>query len=113
MSGAVILNWVLGAIIIVVIVGGGMYAVFFHGKAGPNYQDAQQYQGAKADPDVTPLAEHVPSEPVAAADGLAQTQSPLRDAGQNAGSNGGPASAQPSAGRPSGDRMTGPGHDPE
>lgn len=33
MSGAVVLNWVLGAIIIVVIVGGGMYAVFFHGKA--------------------------------------------------------------------------------
>jgi hypothetical protein len=108
MSGAVILNWVLGAIIIVVIVGGGMYAVFFHGKAGPNYQDAQQYQGAKADPDVTPLAEHVPSEPAAAADGLTEAQSPLQDAGLNAGPNGGQASA-----RPPGDRTAEPGREPE
>ena len=34
MGGAVILNWVLGAIIFVAIVGGGVYAIFRHGKAG-------------------------------------------------------------------------------
>ena len=33
MGGAVILNWVLGAIIIVVIIGGGVYAILYHGKA--------------------------------------------------------------------------------
>jgi hypothetical protein len=45
---------------------------------------------------------------VAAADGLTESQSPLQDAGQNTGPNGGQASAQPS-----GDRAAGPGRDPE
>ena len=103
MGGAVILNWVLGAIIIVLIIGGGVYAIVYHGKAGPDNREARRYQQAKADPNVTPLAEHVPSEPVAAADGLAQSQSRLQDAGQNAG----PGSAQPS-----GDRTAEPGRDP-
>lgn len=107
MSGAVVLNWVLGAIIIVLIIGGGVYAIVYHGKAGPNYRDARRYQRAKADPNVTPLAEHVPSEPVAAADGLAESQSPLQDAGQNTGPNGGQADA-----RPSGDRTAEPGREP-
>ena len=95
MGGAVILNWVLGAIIIVLIIGGGLYAVFRHGKAGPNTRDADQYLQAKDDPNVTPVAEHVPTGPVAAAGGLAETRSPLRDAGQNADSSGGQASAEP------------------
>ena len=107
MGGAVILNWVLGAIIIVVIIGGGLYAILYHGKAGPDNREARRYQQAKADPNVTPLAEHVPSEPVAAADGLAQAQSPLQDAGQNAGPDGGQASA-----RPPGDRTAEPGREP-
>ena len=76
MGGAVILNWVLGAIIFVLIVGGGVYAIFRHGKAGPNDQEARQHYGAKADPNVTPLGEHVPAEPVAAAHGLTESQSP-------------------------------------
>jgi hypothetical protein len=108
MSGAVILNWVLGGIIVVLIVGGGIYAAVRHGKAGPNNQEASRYYQAKADPNVTPLAEHVPTGPVAAAGGLAESRSPLQDAGQNAGPNGGQASA-----RPSGDRTAEPGRDPE
>ena len=78
MGGAVILNWVFGAIIIVAIIGGGVYAILYHGKAGPDNREADRYQQAKADPNVTPLAEHVPSEPVAAADGLAQSSPELR-----------------------------------
>jgi hypothetical protein len=108
MSGAVILNWVLGAIIVVLIIGGGVYAIVRHGKAGPNDRDARRYYRAKADPNVTPLGEHVPTGPVAVADGLAEPQSPLRDAGQNAGANGGQASA-----RPSGDRTAERGRDPQ
>jgi hypothetical protein len=108
MGGAVILNWVLGAIIIVVIIGGGVYAILYHGKAGPDNREAHRYQQAKADPNVTPLAEHVPSQPAAATDGLAEAQSPLQDAGQNAGPNGGQASA-----RPPGDRTAEPGREPE
>jgi hypothetical protein len=108
MSGAVILNWVLGAIIFVLIVGGGVYAIVRHGKAGPNYREARRHYRAKADPNVTPLAEHVPSEPVAAADGLTEPRTPLQDAGQNAGPNGGQAGA-----RPSGDRTAEPSRDPE
>ena len=107
MSGAVILNWVLGAIIFVLIVGGGVYAIFRHGKAGPDNLEARQHYRAKADPNVTPLGEHVPTEPVAAAHGLAESQSPLLDAGQSAG----PHSGQDSP-RPSGDRTAGPGRDP-
>ena len=57
------------------IVGGGVYAIFRHGKAGPNDQEARQHYGAKADPNVTPLGEHVPAEPVAAAHGLTESQS--------------------------------------
>ena len=103
MGGAVILTWVLGAIIIVLIVGGGVYAIVYHGKAGPDKREARQYQQAKADPNLTPLAEHVPSEPVAAAGGLAESPSPLQDPGPS----GGQAGA-----RPSGDRTAGPGRDP-
>jgi hypothetical protein len=108
MSGAVILNWVLGAIIFVLIVGGGVYAIVRHGKAGPNYREARRHYRAKADPNVTPLGEHVPTGPVAVADGLAETQSALQDAGQNAGAQGGQASA-----RPSGHQTAQPGRDPE
>ena len=36
MGGAVILNWVLGAVVFVAVVGGGVYAIFRHGMAGPN-----------------------------------------------------------------------------
>jgi hypothetical protein len=108
MGGAVILNWVLGGIIFVLIVGGGVYAIFRHGKAGPDNREAGRHYQAKADPNVTPLGEHVPTEPVAAADGLAESQSPLLDAGQSAG----PHSGQGST-RPSGDRTAGPGRDPE
>jgi hypothetical protein len=108
MSGAVILNWVLGAIIFVLIVGGGVYAIVRHGKAGPNYREARRHYRAKDDPNVTPLGEHVPSGPAAAADGLAEPQTPLQDAGQNRDPNGGQASA-----RPSGDRTSEPRRDPE
>ncbi|PZS38838.1 MAG: hypothetical protein DLM62_11600 [Pseudonocardiales bacterium] len=108
MSGAVILNWVLGAIVFVLIVGGGVYAIVRHGKAGPNYREARRHYRAKADPNVTPLGEHVPSEPVAAADGLAEPQTPLQDAGQSGGSNDGQAST-----RPSGDRTSEPRRNPE
>ena len=108
MGGAVILNWVLGAIIIVLIVGGGIYAVVRHGKACPNDQDARRYFRAKDDPQVTPLGEHVPTERVAAAGGLTEPRSPLREARQNAGSNGGSPNT-----RLSGDQTAEPSHDPE
>jgi hypothetical protein len=108
MSGAVILNWVLGAIIFVLIVGGGVYAIVRHGKAGPNYGEARRHYRAKADPNVASLGEHVPTEPAAAVDGLAESQSSWQDAGQNAGPNGGQAGA-----RPSGDRTAEPGRGPE
>jgi hypothetical protein len=108
MSGAVVLSLVLGGIIFVLIVGGGVYAIARHGKAGPNNREARRHYRAKADPNVTPLAEHVPTGSVAAADGLTESQSPRQDAGQNTGPNGGQASAQPS-----GDRAAGPGRDPE
>jgi hypothetical protein len=85
-----------------------VYAIVRHGKAGPNNREARRHYQAKADPDVTPLGEHVPSGPVAAADGLAEPQTPLQDAGQNRGPNGGQASA-----RPSGDRTSEPHRDPE
>ncbi|HEX3390251.1 MAG TPA: hypothetical protein VHT94_14540 [Streptosporangiaceae bacterium] len=108
MGGAVILNWVLGAIIFVAIVGGGVYAIFRHGKAGPNDREARQHYGAKADPNVTPLGEHVPAEPVAAAHGLTESRSPRQDATQNAGQHAGQASP-----RPSGDQTAGARRDPE
>jgi cbb3-type cytochrome oxidase subunit 3 len=85
-SGAVVLNWVLGAIIIVLIVGGGIYAAVRHGKAGPDDREARRYLRAKDDPQVTLLGEHVPTEAVAAAGGLAEPRSPLQETGQNAGS---------------------------
>ncbi len=108
MSGAVVLSLVLGGIIFVLIVGGGVYAIVRHGKAGPNYREARRHYRAKADPNVTPLGEHVPTEPVAAADGLAEPQSPLQDTEQNAGPHGGQASTWPP-----GDRTARPGRDPE
>ena len=115
MGGAVILNWVLGAIIFVLIVGGGIYAIFRHGKAGPDDQEARQHYAAKADPNVTPLGEHVPAEPVAAAHGLTESQSPRQDATQNASQHGGQAGTRPPATRrPGGPRpgMTRPGPGP-
>ena len=114
MGGAVILNWVLGAIIFVLIVGGGVYAIFRHGKAGPDDQEARQHYAAKADPNVTPLGEHVPAEPVAAAHGLTESQSPRQDATQNASQHGGQASTRPSGtdGRAPRPGMTRPGPGP-
>ena len=103
MGGAVILNWVLGAIIIVLIVGGGLYAALRHGKAGPNNREARRYFRAKDDPQVTPLGEHVPTERVAASGGLTQLRSPLRDADPNGG--------QPGT-RLSGEQTAEPGRDP-
>ena len=60
MSGAVILNWVLGAIIFVLIVGGGVYAIVRHGKAGPDHREARRHYRAKADPNVTPWGSTCP-----------------------------------------------------
>ena len=108
MGGAVILNWVLGAIIFVLIVGGGVYAIFRHGKAGPNDREAREYYGAKADPNVTPLGEHVPTEPVAAAHGLTESQSSRHDATPDASQHDGQASP-----RLAGDQTAGAGRDPE
>jgi len=104
MGGAVILNWVLGAIIIVLIIGGGIYAIGWHGKAGPDNREARRYFQAKDDPQVTPLGEHVPTERVAAAGGLTELRSPPRDAGPDGG--------EPGPRRP-GEHAAGPGRDPE
>lgn len=106
MGGAVILNWVLGAIIVVLIIGGGVYAIGWHGKAGPDNREARQYLRAKDDPQVTPLGEHVPTERVAAAGGLTESRSPRQDAARNAGH------GQPGA-PPSGDGTAGAARDPE
>jgi hypothetical protein len=103
MSGAVILNWVLGGIIVLIIIGGGLYAAFRHGKAGPNYREARRHYQAKEDPSVTPLSDYVPTDRVVAADGLAEPQIPLADSGQG----------DPAGARPSGDATTAPGRDPE
>ena len=108
MGGAVILNWVFGAIIIVLIVGGGLYAAFRHGQAGPDNREARRYFRAKDDPQVTPLGEHVPTEAVAAGGGLTEPRSPLREAGQN----GGPDGGQPGASL-AGDRTAEPGRGPQ
>jgi FtsZ-interacting cell division protein ZipA len=116
MGGAVILNWVLGAIIIVLIVGGGLYAALRHGKAGPNTRDARRYFRAKDDPQVTPLAEHVPTERVAAAGGLTHPRSPRwdaspeRDASPDADADA--ADAQPRTPVP-GDQAAEPGRAPQ
>ena len=106
MGGAVILNWVLGAIIVVLIIGGGVYAIGWHGKAGPDNREARRYLQAKDDPQVTPLGEHVPTERVAAAGGLTETRSSrqVRNAGPDRGQPGTP---------PPGDRTAGPARDPE
>lgn len=101
MSGAVIANWVLGGIIFVLIVGGGVYAIVRHGKAGPNYREARRHYRAKDDPSITPLSDYVPSDRVAATDGLAEPQAPLQDASQNG----------PDAAHPSGDTTASPSHD--
>lgn len=85
MSGAVILNWVLGAIIFVLIVGGGIYAIVRHGKAAPNYREADRHYRAKADPSATPMRDHVPAGPAAAADGLTVARNPPGEPGPSAG----------------------------
>jgi hypothetical protein len=100
MGGTVILNWVLGAIIFLLIVGGGVYAIVRHGKAGPNDREARRHFGAKQDPSVTPLSDYVPTGPVAAVDGLTEPRAPLTDAG----------SGQGAASR---DQVVGPGGEPE
>ena len=102
MGGAVILNWVLGGIIIVAIIGGGFYAVFRHGKAGPNYRNVRRHYQAKEDPSVTPLSDYVPTERVAAVGGLAVTRTPLADPDQD----------DPAGRRSSGGGVA-PGRDPE
>ncbi|HEY8044294.1 MAG TPA: hypothetical protein VIF35_08525 [Streptosporangiaceae bacterium] len=113
MGGAVILNWVLGAIIVVLIVGGGLYAALRHGKAGPDNRDARRYFRAKDDPQVTPLAEHVPTERVAVAGGLTQLRSPWPDATQerDASPDADVTDGQPSA-PVTGDQAAGPGRTP-
>jgi hypothetical protein len=101
MSGAVILNWVLGAIIVVVIIGGGFYAVFRHGQAGPNYREARTHYQAKEDPSVTPLSDYVPTDQAVTHDGLAEPQIPLEDPGESGRD----------AGQPSGGATAGPARD--
>ncbi len=108
MGGAVILNWVLGAIIIVLIVGGGIYAVCPARQGRPEHPGRAPVFPGQGRPQVTPLGEHVPTERVAAAGGLTELRSPLREARQNAGSNGGSPNT-----RLSGDQTSEPSHDPE
>ena len=97
MSGAVILNWVLGAIIVLIIIGGGFYAAFRHGKAGPDHSEARRHFQAKEDPSVTPLSDYVPTDRAVTHDGLAEPQVPLADPGQS-GRDAGHASGGAAAG---------------
>jgi hypothetical protein len=101
MGGAVILNWVLGGIIVLGIIGGGLYAALRHGKAGPNYREARRHYQAKEDSSVTPLSDYVPTDRAAATDGLAEPQIPLEDPGQKGRS----------AGHPAGGAAAGPARD--
>lgn len=92
----VAINWVIGALIILLIVGVPLWITFRRRHARPDYREARTHFRAKADPGTTPLSDYVPTDPVAATDGLTVAQTPLEDPGPAAGEPG------PSAGDPAG-----------
>ncbi|MDX6334191.1 MAG: hypothetical protein QOG05_1531 [Streptosporangiaceae bacterium] len=91
MNGTVVVNLVIGALIVLIIVGVPLWLTLRRRHARPDYREARAHYQAKADPSVTPLSDYVPAEPVAATDGLAVPQTPLDEASTSAGDAGTPA----------------------
>jgi len=71
MNGAIIAIWPIALLIAAAIVGVPLWMTLRHQHAGPDYREARaHYQARQAAPGPAAGRDYVPSEPVAAVDGL-------------------------------------------
>jgi hypothetical protein len=70
MNGVIVANWPIALLIAAAIVGIPLWMTFRHRRAAPDYREARaHYRARQAAPGQT-ASDFVPSEPVAAIDGL-------------------------------------------
>ncbi len=71
MTGAIIAIWPIALLIVAAIVGVPLWMTLRHQHARPDYREAQaHYRARQAAPGTATSSDFVPSEPVAAVDGL-------------------------------------------
>lgn len=70
MNGVILANWPIALLIAAAIVGLPLWMTFRHRHAAPDYREARAHRARQAAPGETPARDFVPSEPVAAIDGL-------------------------------------------
>ena len=71
MNGVIIAIWPIALVIAAAVVGVPLWMTFRHRHATPDYADARAHQRAKqAAPGAASTSDFVPTEPVAAVDGL-------------------------------------------
>ena len=71
MNGVIVANWPIALLIAAAIVGIPLWMTLRHRHAAPDYREAREhYRARQAAPGETAASDFVPSEPVAAIDGL-------------------------------------------
>ncbi len=71
MNGVIVANWPIALVIVLAIVGVPLWMTLRHRHAAPDYREAQaHYRARKMAPGETATSEFIPTEPVAAVDGL-------------------------------------------
>jgi hypothetical protein len=71
MTGAIIALWPIALLIVLAIVGIPLWMTLRHRHAAPDYREARaRYRARQATPGVATVSDFVPTEPVAAVDGL-------------------------------------------
>ena len=71
MNGVIVANWPIALLIVLAIVGIPLWMTLRHRHASPDYREARAHDRARrAAPGETATSDYVPTEPVAAIDGL-------------------------------------------
>ena len=71
MNGAIVAIWPIALLIAAAVVGVPLWMTLWHRQASPDYREARaHYRARQAAPGAPAGRDHVPTEPVAAVDGL-------------------------------------------
>ena len=89
MSSGVLANWPIAMVIVLVIVGVPLWLAFRRRHHAPDYGEARTHFRAKENPGTAATtSDYIPTERVAATDGLTIARSPLADPDEEAGGSG-------------------------
>ncbi len=103
MSSGVLANWPTALVIVLVIVGVPLWLTFRRRQHAPDYREARTHFRAKDNPGTAATtSDYIPTDRVAATDGLTVSRSPLADPDEEPGESGPAATADPTQPRSSG-----------